>query len=187
MKLLLPAAALLVLLSSPVPPVDRAIPRLMRDGEVPGLSIVVMHGSKIAWHRAYGVANAETGAPMMDRSVFESASLTKPVFAYAVLKLADAGVLSLDAPLGMSLPEPIADERMKGITARMVLMHTTGFQNEVMPGQTLEVHFTPGDRFSYSGAGRSGTVPPGFPRSGASRRTRPSPRCTRRPSTTRAS
>jgi CubicO group peptidase (beta-lactamase class C family) len=35
----------------------------------------------------------------------------------------------------------------------MVLSHTTGLQNEVMPGQTLAVHFEPGARFSYSGAG----------------------------------
>jgi len=130
-----------------------AFPYLMTAGEVPGLSIVVIRGGKIAWHRAYGVANAETDAPLTDRTIFESASLTKPVFAYAVLKLVDAGVLALDVPLQQYLPEPVSDERMTRITARMVLAHTTGFQNEVMPGQALAVHFTPGSRFSYSGAG----------------------------------
>jgi CubicO group peptidase (beta-lactamase class C family) len=152
MKPPLAAAALAALVYSN-PPVDRAIPRLMSDGEVPGLSIVVIRGSKIAWHQAYGVANAETGAPLTEGTVFEAASLTKPVFGYAVLKLVDAGMLSLDAPLAAALPEPVADERMKRITARMVLEHTTGFPNEVMPGETLRVHFTPGERFSYSGAG----------------------------------
>jgi CubicO group peptidase (beta-lactamase class C family) len=153
MKPLLAAALLLVPVLSSTPPVGHLIPGLMREGEVPGLSIVLIRDSKIAWHRAYGLANAETRAPLTERTVFESASLTKPVFAYAVLKLVDAGVLSLDAPLAASLAEPVADERMKRITARMVLEHTTGFQNEVMPGQTLQVHFTPGERFSYSGAG----------------------------------
>ena len=129
------------------------IPQLMREGEVPGLSIVVIHHHKITWHRAFGVTNIETREPLTEESVFEAASLTKPVFAYAVLKLVDAGKLSLDRPLYDYLPEAVTDERMKLITARMVLSHTTGFQNEVMPGETLQVHFTPGSRFSYSGAG----------------------------------
>lgn len=130
-----------------------AVERLMREGDVPGVSIVVIRNSRIEWHRAFGVANAETRAPLSSRSIFESASLTKPVFAYGVLKLVDAGVLSLDVPLIEYLPEPATDPRMRTITARMVLTHTTGFQNEVMPGQSLRIHFTPGERFSYSGAG----------------------------------
>ncbi|HYC89545.1 MAG TPA: serine hydrolase [Thermoanaerobaculia bacterium] len=132
---------------------DPAIGRLMREGDVAGLSIVVIRGGTIVSEKAYGVANAETRAPLTRRAIFESASLGKPVFAYAVLRLVDAGVLSLDVPLQHYLAEPVSDERMKQITARMVLAHTTGFQNEVMPGQTLAVHFTPGSRFSYSGAG----------------------------------
>jgi len=153
MKTCLAAASLLALVLPSTADVDRLIPRLMSEGEVPGLSVVLIRDGRIAWHRAYGMANAETRAPLTERAVFESASLTKPVFAYAVLKLVDAGVLTLDAPLDAVLREPVADERMKQITARMVLTHTTGFQNEVMPGQTLQVHFAPGERFSYSGAG----------------------------------
>lgn len=132
---------------------DPVIRRLMSEGDVPGLSIVVIRRETIVSEKAYGFANAETRAPLTGQAIFESASLGKPVFAYAVLRLVDAGVLSLDVPLQQYLAEPVADERMKQITARMVLAHTTGFQNEVMPGQTLTVHFTPGSRFSYSGAG----------------------------------
>jgi CubicO group peptidase (beta-lactamase class C family) len=154
------ALALLVSIAIPVhahPPVaptlERLIPHLMLEGEVPGLSIVVIQDGSVHWQRAFGVANRDTGQPLTHRSIFESASLTKPLFAYAVLKLAEAGVLSLDTPLYEYLPEPVSDERMKRITTRMVLAHTTGFQNEVMPGETLKVHFAPGTRFSYSGAG----------------------------------
>jgi CubicO group peptidase (beta-lactamase class C family) len=134
-------------------PLDQVIPRLMRDGDVPGVSIAVIRNRRIAWDRAFGVANAETRVPLKRDAIFESASLGKPVFAYAVLRLADARVLSLDVPLAQYLDEPVSDPRMKTITARMVLTHTTGYQNEVMPGQTLRVHFDPGTRFSYSGAG----------------------------------
>lgn len=120
------------------------IRRLMKEGEVPGLSIVVIENGRIRWQRAFGVPND---------AIFEAASLGKPVFAYAVLQLADRGVIDLDTPLSEYLNVPLPDDRMKVITARMVLTHTTGLQNEVMPGQTLRVHFTPGTRFSYSGAG----------------------------------
>src|SRR5688572_4977868 len=145
MRMLL-AFALVTLTASAAPrsTVDPLIRRLMREGEVPGLSIVVIHGGRVACQQAYGVT---------ERTVFEAASLGKPVFAYAVMKLVDAGVLSLDVPLHQYMPEPVSDERMKTITARMVLTHRTGFQNEVMPGQTLALQFTPGERFGYSGAG----------------------------------
>lgn len=150
---LLLAASLVLARGIVADPLDRLVPRLMRDGDVPGVSIVVLRNRRIAWERAFGVAHAETRAPLKRDTIFESASLAKPVFAYAVLRLADAGVLSLDVPLAQYLEEPVSDPRMKTITARMVLTHTTGYQNEVMPGQTLRVHFDPGARFSYSGAG----------------------------------
>jgi CubicO group peptidase (beta-lactamase class C family) len=72
---------------------ERLIPQLMQDGEVPGLSIALIHRSKISWHRAFGFANAQERLPLNESSVFESASLTKPLFACAVLKLADRGVI----------------------------------------------------------------------------------------------
>jgi CubicO group peptidase (beta-lactamase class C family) len=45
------------------------------------------------------------------------------------------------------------DGRVNLITARRVLSHTTGFQNEIHPGQEPRIHFHPGARFSYSGEG----------------------------------
>src|SRR5688572_6958327 len=97
-------------LSGPGREVDMLVRRLMEVGEVPGLSIVVIDRAKIAWERSYGVANGDIRAPLSDRHVFESASLGKPVFAYAVLKLVDAGLMSLDMPLQEYLPQPGSDE-----------------------------------------------------------------------------
>src|SRR5688572_6603175 len=113
---------LLVLLSSAIGvethALERSIRDLMQEGEVAGLSIVVIENGRIGWHRAFGVSNAETGEPLTEEAVFEAASLTKPVFAYAVLKLVDRGVLDLDTPLRRYLHEPVTDERMDLITAR---------------------------------------------------------------------
>ena len=122
---------------------------------MPGLSLALIRDARVVWHRSFGVRNADTKEPVGDGTVFEAASLSKPVFAYAVLKLVDGGKLALDRPLSAYDPEAYAgdDPRAALLTARMVLEHTTGFQNEVTPGSPLKIYFTPGERFSYSGEG----------------------------------
>jgi CubicO group peptidase (beta-lactamase class C family) len=127
----------------------------MREGDVPGLSMALIRDARVVWHRGFGVRNADTKEPVRDDTVFEAASLSKPVFAYAVLKLVDGGKLALDRPLSSYAPDAYAgdDPRAGLITARMVLEHTTGFQNEVAPGRPLKIYFTPGEKFSYSGEG----------------------------------
>src|SRR4030095_3073263 len=134
---------------------EKHIPRLMKEGDVPGLAVVVIKDGDIRWHQNFGVRNADSRVLLDDATIFEAASLSKPVFAYAILKLVDQGKLDLDKPLIKYLPEPAVpdDERSDLITARMVLDHTTGFQNEVHPGQSLKIHFKPGEKFSYSGEG----------------------------------
>lgn len=127
----------------------------MQEGEVPGLSIAVIRNGKLAWHQNFGVMNAETKQPVSDDTIFEAASLTKPLFAYAVMKLVVEGKLDLDAPLSKYLSEPYVpdDEQANKITARLVLSHRTGLPNEVQRGQTPKLYYTPGERFSYSGEG----------------------------------
>src|SRR5215207_2953161 len=66
---------------------ERIIPQMMEEGDVPGLSIVLIRDARVVWHKGFGVKNAETKEPVRDNTVFEAASLSKPVFAYAVLKL----------------------------------------------------------------------------------------------------
>lgn len=134
---------------------ETLIPRLMREGEVPGLSVAVVRGGRVAWRRAFGVKNAETKEPVADDTVFQAGSLTKPVVAYAALKLVEQGRLALDKPLADYLPKPPVegDERVRLITARHVLSHRTGFPNWRPRGGALQIHFTPGERFSYSGEG----------------------------------
>ncbi len=137
---------------------ENSIPQLMKDGDVPGLSIAVIRDAEVIWHRAFGVRNALTKEPVDDNTIFEAASLTKPVFAYTVLKLVDAGKLDLDTPLNKYLPgnyDVGDDARLGQITARRVLSHTTGFPNWRQPRDSavLKINFTPGDHFSYSGEG----------------------------------
>ena len=132
---------------------DRFVQAYLDYYKVPGISVAVIKDSKVVYHRGFGLKNAATKEPVTDDTVFEAASMTKPVFAYTVLRLVDKGVLELDTPLYTYLPyQDIAhDDRYKLITARMVLTHRTGFPN--WRTGKLEIKFTPGTEVSYSGEG----------------------------------
>lgn len=133
---------------------EQRIPQLMKDGGVPGLSIALVRNGELAWQRGFGIKSAKTKEPVDDDTVFEAASLSKPVFAYAVLKLVDAGKIDLDKPLNQYLPgnyDVGDDPRLREITARRVLSHTTGFPN--WRNGPLKIYLAPGTRFSYSGEG----------------------------------
>jgi CubicO group peptidase (beta-lactamase class C family) len=93
-------------------------------------------------------------------TLFEAASLGKPVFAYGVHKLVRDGDLDLDMALSSYLDRPYieGDERIHLITARHVLSHSAGFPNwrprrwSKSPGP-LKIIYDPGTRFRYSGEG----------------------------------
>jgi CubicO group peptidase (beta-lactamase class C family) len=131
------------------------IPALMQKGNVPGLAIAVIRRGKTSWVRGFGVKETNTGAPVTEDTIFEAASLSKPVFAYGVFKLVEQGKLGLDVPLTNYLPKPYiqGDDHLDKITARIVLSHRTGFPNWRGDGKPLTIYFTPGERFSYSGEG----------------------------------
>jgi CubicO group peptidase (beta-lactamase class C family) len=138
----------------------RDVPRLMQQADIPGISIALIENGRTAWLRSFGTVDPATNAPVTDHTSFSAASLSKPVFAYAVLKLVDKGKLDLDTPLTHYWPgdgpypiDPANDPRLSQITARIVLSHRTGFPNWRPDGKPLTIYFTPGSRFSYSGEG----------------------------------
>jgi CubicO group peptidase (beta-lactamase class C family) len=133
---------------------ERVIPMALDSGGVTGLSVAVVSDSGVVWSRGFGVRNVATGEPVDTQSVFEAASLSKPVFAYAVLQLVDQGLIDLDTPLATyyEYADIAHDARHRSITARMVLTHSTGFPNWRRDGE-LTINFEPGSEFSYSGEG----------------------------------
>ncbi len=124
---------------------------------IPGVSLAIIKDGKVLYHKTYGVTNTMTGQKVNDSTLFEAASVTKPVFAFAVERLAERGVIDLDRPLYEYLPYPdIAyDDRYKLMTARHVLTHRTGFPNwrTMNPDGKLDLKFTPGTAYNYSGEG----------------------------------
>lgn len=136
---------------------DRYITHLMDSVGIPGLSIAIIRDNKVAYSKGYGLTRKDSTQRVSSSTIFEAASLTKPVFAYAVLQLVEEGLLDLDKPLYTYLPYPDAanDERYEKITARLVLSHQSGFPNwrKNRRAPELAMSFTPGERFGYSGEG----------------------------------
>lgn len=138
---------------------DETLRSLMAKYDVPGVSAAGIENGVITWTRQYGMCSVETGHPISAESVFEACSMTKPQFAYAMLKLVEEGKMSLDVPLVQYLERPYIENehQHKKITAYMVLTHTSGLPNWRPGGPggdgKLEVHFEPGTDFLYSGEG----------------------------------
>jgi CubicO group peptidase (beta-lactamase class C family) len=132
-----------------------ALRALIDTAGLPGAAIAIINRGNLARIEGFGYADS-AGARKVDRNtVFEAASLSKPVVAYATLKLADLGRLNLDTPLNQYLAYPSLpkDVRAQLITARMVLSHTSGLQNERIGDDALKLSFAPGSKFQYSGEG----------------------------------
>lgn len=132
---------------------DKLISELMKSAGLPGLTVfAIQQGSE--YSDVFGIQSVETNRPVDAQTVFEAASLSKPVVAYAALQLMDAGTLDLDVPLshiiGPLVPDDVASA---AITPRHVLSHTTGLPNWRRNEFPLRTYFLPGSRFSYSGEG----------------------------------
>lgn len=137
--------------------IDEFLEKKMSQFEMPGISLAIINEGKVVFHTVKGVKHLETQEPITDKTLFEGASITKPVFAYLCMKLVQRGLLDLDKPLYQYKTfEDIAyDERYKKITARIVLTHKTGFPNwrYENKGMELDIRFEPGSEFNYSGEG----------------------------------
>ncbi|HZG18805.1 MAG TPA: serine hydrolase domain-containing protein [Herbaspirillum sp.] len=130
--------------------------------DVCATAALIKHRQLLSVETAQGCASASLLTP---DSVFEAASLSKPVFAYAVLKLVQDGTLDLDAPVLNYLPDgylhqaqpykqnsktdEVSDPRIQSITVRMALNHTSGLPN--WAGGPLTFEGEPGERWRYSG------------------------------------
>jgi CubicO group peptidase (beta-lactamase class C family) len=129
----------------------RDLPRLMRIAGVPGAAIAVVDRGALAWSKSFGVKNIITRAPVREDTLFEAASMTKPVFAYVVMRLVDEKRLDLDTPLALyRRPANLGkDPNLERITARHVLAHSTGLPN--WASEPLVTSSAPGSRYTYSG------------------------------------
>jgi CubicO group peptidase (beta-lactamase class C family) len=159
-------------------PVLKPLADRMQELKIPGLSVAVIHQGRIDWARGFG--NTHIGGPgVSDKTLFQAASISKPVFALAVLHLVDEGKLSLDANVNeylkqWKLPENDFTRDAK-VTLRGLLSHSAGLTVHGFPGYStkapvpttmqvldgappantaaIRVDIKPKSRFRYSGGG----------------------------------
>jgi len=103
---------------------------LMKQHNVPGVSIAIIKDFKIVATYAYGIADVETGAAVTAETMFQAASISKPVAAMASLKAVQDGRFSLDQDINTILKSwrlpggPFTKDRP--VTPRALMSHTSG-------------------------------------------------------------
>ena len=139
--------------SSNIKKLNKVIQEYMAFYQIEGASLAILKEDQIVYRQHYGVENGYSKEPVTSKTLFEVASITKPFFAFAVMRLYERGLIDLDKPLYQYLPfervqgEPYA----KKLTARIILSHQTGLPN--WPSREgYSFAFEPGTQFSYSGS-----------------------------------
>jgi CubicO group peptidase (beta-lactamase class C family) len=156
-----------------------SIAEQMRLYEVPALSIAIINDSKIEWAAAYGLADVESGRSATSSSLFQAASISKPISVTAALQIVQEKKLSLDEDVNLKLRSwkvPSNDfMATKPVTLRGIITHSAGLTVTGFPGYRagtsipslvqilngekpantvpVKVDIEPGTRSRYSGGG----------------------------------
>src|SRR5690606_34494358 len=123
---------------------EAKITQIMKELAVPGVQIThIKDGKRTSYH--LGEKKYGSGDMVTDSTLFQAASMSKVVFAYAALRLYDQGLYELDRPLSdyLDYERLRADPYVGEITARMCLNHTTGLPNWAKD-KPLRTSFKPG-------------------------------------------
>jgi CubicO group peptidase (beta-lactamase class C family) len=153
----------------------------MVAAHVPGVSVAVINNGTIEWARGYGVTEAGGKQPVTTDTLFQAASISKPVAAMAALRLVEQGKLSLDKDInayltGWQLPQG-AQTTKDRVNLRRLLNHSAGTSvhgfegyadGESVPSlvqlldgakpansEAVRVTMKPGAQWEYSGGGIS--------------------------------
>ena len=165
----------------PFPIIDekKLLAERMAEHNIPGLSIAVINDYKIEWVKSYGHRNINTKEPITLDTIFQAASITKPIMSTLALHFVKKGTLELDEPVNNKLKDwQIPDNEFtkeKPITLRHLLSHTAGINQpprgfgreegstptllQTLKGEApaknepVEVIFEPGTKFQYSNFG----------------------------------
>lgn len=107
-----------------------SLEELMAHFGVPGVSIAVIQDFELHWAKGYGIADVETGATVNPETLFQAASISKPVNAMAFLRAAQEGKLSMDDDINTMLKSwklpksPFT--QAQSVTPRLLASHTAG-------------------------------------------------------------
>ncbi len=134
---------------------DIAIEKWLKENKVPTLGLGIIENGKLKQVKVYG--EIKKGVSASYNTIFNVASLTKPVTAMVALRLASLGKWNLDEPVFKYWTDPdiAKDPRNKKLTTRIILSHQTGFPNwrYLNKDKKLNFQFDPGTSYQYSGEG----------------------------------
>ncbi|WP_286802035.1 MULTISPECIES: beta-lactamase family protein [Sphingobacterium] len=106
--------------------------------QVPGVSIAVIKNAEILWSKTYGFADLDSKTPVRSNTLFQVASMSKPVSAYAALKEVELGKLASNADVNLYLKSWKIPEnnwtRAKTVTLKNIISHTAGLTVSGFPG-----------------------------------------------------
>ena len=134
--------------------IDAHAAEWLKESDVPSVAVAYIENRRVAWTAVYG--EQSPGVPATTKTLYNMASLTKPVTAETVLRLASAGKLSLNESMSPFWLDPDIqdDPRSKLLTPRLCLSHQTGFPNwRGKTGGVLKIQWDPGTQTGYSGEG----------------------------------
>lgn len=130
------------------------LPLWLKANNVPSAAVAYIENGKIAWTVVSG--EQSPGVPATDQTLYNIASLTKPIVAETILRMASHNELQLDEPIYPFWVDPDVKDNPwnKELTPRLCLTHQTGFANwRRMTNGVLTFKFEPGAQTSYSGEG----------------------------------
>ena len=113
--------------------IDQFVGGLIAKYQLPGAQLAIARQGRLVYARGFGLADKEAGTAMQPDTLLRIASNSKPITAMAILKLTEQGKLRLDdgafTILNQLQPPPgrTADARLRNITVRHLLQHTSGF------------------------------------------------------------
>ena len=157
----------IVIAGRPLP--AKTLAARMAELKTPGVSVAVINGGVIEWARGYGVAETGGSAPVTPQTLFQAASLSKPVAALAALRLVDKGKLALDEDVNARLTSWKVPEndftKTEKVTLRRLLSHTAGLTVSGFPGYSADapvpalVQILDGQKPANTAAIRADVVP----------------------------
>ena len=151
----------------------------MKKYQVPGVSMALIDNGKIVWVKTWGVCDVNSAVPVTPDTLFQAASMSKPVAAFAAMRMVDEGLLSLSTPINQylkrwQLPSNVFTKQQP-VTLQNLLSHTAGITVHGFQGYTqdephisaidvlngastsnspaVEVDTLPGTQWRYSGGG----------------------------------
>ncbi len=127
---------------------DAAMTATMPKWNLPGGQLAIAHEGRLVYNRGFGYASVEDSETVDPSHLFRIASTSKPFTAVAILKLIDAGELTLDTPVFPLLaleapPNAPRDPRLDTITIEQLLVHSGGWNDTLESPVNLDPQYLP--------------------------------------------